>query len=80
MTGLFLGAGEDETEDCAIIAGLALSALVDKHDAARAKGVAKALLSLGTIVPGYVCRGISRDGATVNRGSSRDPLRLGILV
>ena len=76
MTGLFLGAGEDETEDCAIIAGLALSALVDKHDAARAKGVAKALLSLGTIVPGYVCRGISRDGATVNRGSSR----LGILV
>ena len=73
-TGLFLGAGEDDTEDCAIIAGLALSALVDKYDAERAKGVARALLSLGTKIPGYVCRGVSRDGATVNRGSSRDQI------
>ncbi len=73
-TGLYYGRSGDETEDCAILAGIALSAMVDKKDAARAKGVAEALLKLcgAAGVPGYVCRGISRDGKTVNRASSRD--------
>ena len=73
-TGLFMGAGADETEDCAILNGLALAMLVDRHDGTRAAEVARALLRLGSVhgVPGYVCRGIARDGSSFNRGSSRD--------
>ena len=77
-TGLFYGAGKDETEDCALLSAMALSALVDMHSKDRANDVAKALLRLcgAAGVPGHVCRGMSRDGRTVNKGSSRDQITL----
>lgn len=73
-TGLYYGRGTNTTEDCAILTGLALSDAVDRRDAKRAAACARGLLSLATAagVPGYVCRGIARDGKTVDRGSSRD--------
>lgn len=64
-------------EDSAIMNGIALSMLVDKHDLKLSAAVARGLLNLETVhgVKGFVARGIClEDGRSVCTLSSRDQI------